>query len=178
MFTSAWFLLSCWQRNCRQVTSSDRASRAMMASLTETLCCLTHIPACNAVGVVSPSLLELQLLPARQNLGFTFVLLASVLRPQKFFDHKTQIKNEDIPDNQDTTGALLCVHTSSTMKRVWFLCHLCCWLWCELPEAEGSRGSPWWAAGCQPGLIFLLQLPTSVAWNRPQWRWSHQPPWS
>lgn len=78
-----------------------------MASLTETLCCLTHIPACNAVGVVSPSLLELQLLPARQNLGFTFVLLASVLRPQKFLDHETQIKNEDILDNQDTTGALL-----------------------------------------------------------------------
>lgn len=65
-------LLSCWQRNCRQVTSSDRASRAMMASLMDTLCCLTHIPACNAVGVVSPSLLELQLLPAedRQNLFF------------------------------------------------------------------------------------------------------------
>lgn len=57
------FLHSCWQRNCRQVTSSDRASRAMMASLIETHCCLTHIPACNAVGVVSPSLLELQLLP-------------------------------------------------------------------------------------------------------------------
>lgn len=60
----AGVLLSCWQRNCRQVTSSDRASRAMMASLMDTLCCLTHIPACKAVGVVSPSLLELQLLPA------------------------------------------------------------------------------------------------------------------
>lgn len=57
-------LLSCWQRSCRQVTSRDRASRAMMASLMETLCCRTHIPACSAVGVVSPSLLELQLLPA------------------------------------------------------------------------------------------------------------------
>lgn len=66
-------LLSCWQRNCKQVTSSDRASRAMMASLMDTLCCLTHIPACNAVGVVSPSLLELQLLPAdRQDLCSKF----------------------------------------------------------------------------------------------------------
>ncbi|TNN44220.1 hypothetical protein EYF80_045595 [Liparis tanakae] len=56
---SVW-LSVCWQRSCRQVTSSDSASRAMMVSLTETHCCRTHIPACSAVGGDSPSLLELQ----------------------------------------------------------------------------------------------------------------------
>lgn len=73
-------LLSCWQRNCRQVTSSDRASRAMMASLMDTLCCLTHIPACNAVGVVSPSLLELQLLPAEDRQDSLFKVYHVSLR--------------------------------------------------------------------------------------------------
>lgn len=66
-FQHVWHLQNCWHRNCKQVTSSDKASRAMIASLVETLCCLTHIPACNVVGVLSPSLLELQLLPAITN---------------------------------------------------------------------------------------------------------------
>lgn len=52
---------SCWLRSCRQVTSSDSASRAMMVSLMDTHGCLTQMPACRLVA--SPSLLELQLLP-------------------------------------------------------------------------------------------------------------------
>lgn len=80
-----------------------------MASLSDTLCCLTHIPACNAVGVDSPSLLELQLLPARQeknnnnkkkNLGFTFALLTFVLMQQEFL-----LRNEDVPDDQGRKAA-------------------------------------------------------------------------
>lgn len=46
------------------MTSKESASRAMMVSLMDTDSCLTHIPACRVV--TSPSLPELQLLPATQ----------------------------------------------------------------------------------------------------------------
>jgi len=46
----------------------------MMASLTETHCCRTHIPACSAVGGDSPSLLELQLLPAKEEKHYIYFL--------------------------------------------------------------------------------------------------------
>lgn len=60
----------------------------MMASLIETLCCLTHIPACSAVGVVSPSLLELQLLPVNKGCLFHFHFFSF------YSDSKAQTTNE------------------------------------------------------------------------------------
>lgn len=156
--TCAGVLLSCWQRNCRQVTSSDRASRAMMASLIDTLCCRTHIPACSAVGVASPSLLELQLLPAkkRQDLCSKFIALVWDMQRMKF---NWIILNSCLMSltNQDL----------AITGTAYYLEYLYCWLWCERPEAEGSSGSLWLAVGCQPDPIVLRQLPRWAAWNRP-----------
>lgn len=49
----------------------------------------------------------------------------------------------------------------------YYLQYLYCWLWYGRPEAEGSCGSLWLAAGCQPDPIVLRQRPRWAAWNRP-----------